>query len=340
MLSFFDKCRAVAVTIVVGFRLHFSRLSREYAAFLIALCIVAFGFYWYLVRPPAHFPSDIIITVPAGTSVAGIAQLLAGNGVIAHPQLFSLFVRISGQARNLHAEDYRFSTPEGLLTVAYRLAVGDSGLTPVRVTLLEGTTAREMGLVLEKSFPKISAIGFRSAGEPYEGYLFPDTYVFLPNVTADTVVSTMRDNFDTRIASTTAQITASGHSLTDIVIMASLLEREAKTLPDKQMVAGILWNRIKLGMPLQVDAVFGYIHDRETYSPSLADLQVDSPYNTYLNKGLPPGPIDNPGLESIEAAATPTKTSDLYYLTGTDGEMHYAKTLAEHDKNRALYLNQ
>jgi UPF0755 protein len=123
-----------------------------------------------------------------------------------------------------------------------------------------------------------------------------------------------------------------------LVIMASLLEREAKTLADKRMVAGILWNRIKIGMPLQVDAVFGYIHDRATYSPSFDDLHVDSPYNTYLNKGLPPGPIDNPGLDSIIAAATPTKTSDLYYLTGSDGQMHYAKTFEQHKQNRALYL--
>ena len=104
------------------------------------------------------------------------------------------------------------------------------------------------------------------------------------------------------------------------------------------MVAGILWHRIALGMPLQVDAVFGYIFDKQTFSPSLADLKVDSPYNTYTHRGLPPGPISNPGLESLLAAATPTKTSYLYYLTGSDGAMHYAKTLAQHKANRVKYL--
>ena len=116
------------------------------------------------------------------------------------------------------------------------------------------------------------------------------------------------------------------------------MEKEARTDTDRHIVAGILWNRIKLGMPLQVDAVFGYIFNRSTYSPSPVDLKVDSPYNTYTHRGLPPTPICNTGLAALEASANPAKTSYLYYLTGHDGLMHYATTYAGHQANLKKYL--
>ncbi len=122
--------------------------------------------------------------------------------------------------------------------------------------------------------------------------------------------------------------------------MASLLEREARTLKEKRMISGILWNRINKNMPLQVDAVFGYIFGKPTFSPSFADLKVKSSYNTYIHRGLPPGPISNPGLDSLLAAATPTKTAYLYYLTGTNGKMYYSKTLAEHNAHSVRYLHR
>ena len=120
--------------------------------------------------------------------------------------------------------------------------------------------------------------------------------------------------------------------------MASLVEKEARTIASRRLVAGILWNRLELGMPLQVDAVFGYIFNRETYSPSFADLTTESPYNLYLHKGLPPGPINNPGLDALGATLNPTKTDYLYYLTGTDNLMHYATTYAGHLANQRKYL--
>ncbi|MBI4133443.1 endolytic transglycosylase MltG, partial [Candidatus Uhrbacteria bacterium] len=124
------------------------------------------------------------------------------------------------------------------------------------------------------------------------------------------------------------------------LILASYLEREVPEFEDRRIVAGILLRRMQLGMPLQVDAVFGYIFGRDTYPPSLEDLKVDSPYNTYTHTGLPPGPINNPGLESIEAVLNPTKTDYLYYLTDTDGFMHYATTYAGHQTNQRKYLQR
>jgi UPF0755 protein len=148
----------------------------------------------------------------------------------------------------------------------------------------------------------------------------------------------MRDNFDAKLAPLVADVRASGRRLSDTVILASLVEKEARTSVNRRIVAGILLNRLRLGMPLQVDAVFGYIYGRDTYSPSFADLKVDSPYNTYMHPGLPPGPINNPGLDALLAVLHPTETAYLYYLTDRDGVMHYAKTYATHQANQAKYL--
>lgn len=125
--------------------------------------------------------------------------------------------------------------------------------------------------------------------------------------------------------------------ISDVIIMASILEGEA--LPkDRQVVAGILWKRLSIGMPLQVDATFRYINGKGTYDLTADDLKIDSPYNTYIHKGLPPGPISNPGIDAISASLNPIPTKYLYYLTEKDGTIHYAKTFTEHIANKNKYL--
>lgn len=276
--------------------------------------------------------------VARGTSVPEIAEKLAAAHIISHPLVLRLLLRVSGESGNIKPGVYQFMTPQNAFVVAYRLVTGAYGLPPVRITFIEGTTVQEAATHVAGAMPGITADEFLTAADGQEGYLFPDTYFFQPSDDAASIVAAMRANFDTKIASITPEINASHHSLADIVTMASILEKEARTSTDRRMVAGILWNRIRLGMPLQVDAVFGYIFNRPTYSPSPADLVVKSPYNTYLHIGLPPGPIDNPGLDSLEAATQPTKTRYLYYLTGHDGLMHYATTYAGHQANLRKYL--
>ena len=122
--------------------------------------------------------------------------------------------------------------------------------------------------------------------------------------------------------------------------MASLLEEEAATLEDRQIIAGILWRRMAAGMPLQVDAVFPYIIGKNSFELTTNDLKTDSPYNTYTNRGLPPGPITNPGLDSILAAVTPQKTSYVYYLSDHDGNFHYSTTYEQHLQAKAKYLGR
>lgn len=305
-------------------------------AFALALFIV--GGYQLLFAPPADFPSGSIVSIAHGESAPDIAAQLASAHIIKHPGILRAALRVTEGSARIQAGAYLFKTPEDLFTIAYRLVAGAYDIPPVRITFPEGETVRDDAARITEGIPDISTSDFLSKAQPYEGYLFPDTYLFLQSTDADSIVKTMRANFDTKIATLSVQIRASGHSLSDIVILASLVEKEARTSANKRIVAGILWNRIKFGMPLQVDAVFGYIFNRDTYSPSYADLKTESPYNLYLHKGLPPTPIDNPGLDSLDAAISPTNTNYLYYLTGSDNLMHYATTYAGHQANRRKYL--
>ncbi|MFA6503041.1 MAG: endolytic transglycosylase MltG [Candidatus Paceibacterota bacterium] len=306
------------------------------AAFVLAvLLVVGYGASF---APPRDFPSGSTLRVVRGASVPEIADDLSTSHIIAHPLLLRAVLRATGASGSVQPGVYLFAKPENLFVVAYRLVAGAYGLPPVRLTFIEGVTVREAGAQIAAAFADVSANEFVAKAGLQEGYLFPDTYFFQPSADTDIIIETMHSNFEAKIAPLSDNVRASGHSLSDIVIMASLIEKEARSTEARRMVAGILWNRLNRGMPLQVDAVFGYIFNRDTYSPSYADLKVDSPYNTYTHKGLPPSPICNPGLDALQAALNPAQTSYLYYLTGKDNQMHYAKTYAEHQTNRQKYL--
>lgn len=307
---------------------------------LLALSVVGvcYAGYALMLAPPSDFPSGKVMVIKRGEDVAAIAHTLADARLVAHPTVLQLILRSVGAENTVQAGAYRFSMPENVLRIAYRLSIGKYDIPAARITFVEGGTVRKFADQVAAALPGITAAEFSAAAAPYEGYLFPDTYTFPPGIDTDSVIATMRVQFTKKTAALMNDIAASGHTLSDIVILASLVEREARTVESRRMVAGILWHRLSLGMPLQVDAVFGYIFDRPTYSPSFADLKVDSPYNTYTHKGLPPGPIANPGLESIEAAVYPAQTAYLYYLTGRDGQMHYASTYAQHQANQRKYL--
>lgn len=305
-------------------------------AFILALLLV--GGFRMLFAAPTDFPTGNRVHIPQGISAPAIAQLLADERIIAHPSLFRFFLRFSGTSNKVQAGTYRFQSPQNLVMIMYRLVAGAYDIPPARVTFPEGTSVREMAAMLASALPEIQTTDFLKEAKPYEGYLFPDTYVFSPSSDVASLIKILRENFNTRTATLQDEVSASGYSLSDIVILASIIEKEARTDPNRRMVAGILFNRLELGMPLQVDAVFGYIFGRDTYSPSFVDLAVDSPYNTYTHTGLPPGPINNPGLDSLKAVLSPAKTDYLYYLTGKDGQMHYAKTYAGHLANQRTYL--
>lgn len=333
MMGFLERFSAAAATALDS---HVLRFRDRYIALLIA-CALAFLAYALFFSAPRLTESTVFV-VGEGASAAQVANALAEAHLVRSPELLRLYWQTLGEGGSLHAGAYRFARGEDLFTVATRIAHGDFGIPPVRVTVIEGDTVRSMAERIAGALPEVATSTFISAAGPYEGYLFPDTYLFPPSATAESVVSVMREEFASKTDPLLPEVAASGHSFSDIVIMASLIEREARTPEARRMISGILWNRIAKGMPLQVDAVFGYIYGRNTYSPSFADLNVDSPYNTYTHAGLPPGPIANPGLDSIEAAIHPTKTTYLFYLTGRDGQMHYAATYQGQLANQKNYL--
>jgi UPF0755 protein len=315
---------------------HFRRYALEWCAALVIF--LSFGYSFALLfAPPPGFPGGATIVIKQGSAVPKIAAELGEAGVIAHPRVFTFLLRASGLDTGIQAGPYRFAAPENALTVAFRLLAGDSGIPDIRITFIEGETVRQMAAKAAKAFPEITKSDFIAAAGPYEGELFPDTYRFAPSATAEQVVEALRANFDKRVGALSPPLSDSPYPLHDILVMASIVQAEVADGEEQRVVAGVLWNRIEKGMPLQVDATFGYLSDRNEYAPSLSDLKIDSPYNTYKYKGLPPTPIGNPGISAIKAAAFPAGTKYLFYITGKDGLMHYATTYAGHLANIRAY---
>ena len=319
----------------------FSVLLRIRRVYIMAglLAVTFLVLLWGVIfDAPKYFPVGETITIPQGVSTGEIAQLLYEADVIESKKLYTNLTRVFFNANKVKAGDYFFSNKVGPLIVAYRVAKGVHGVEPLSITFSEGLTIREMAESVAIAFPHISSEEFKKEAKGLEGYLFPNTYSFLPNASAQTIINTMHNEFEQQIKTLREELNFDA-PLSDIVIMASILEREARQFETKREVSGVLWNRIEIGMALQVDAVFGYIFGRSTYHPSLEDLEIDSPYNTYKNRGLPPGPISNPGIDSLRAAADPAETNYFFYHTGRDGVMHYAETFDGHRRNRSLYLD-
>ena len=183
---------------------------------------------------------------------------------------------------------------------------------------------------------KYSFFSLLPKGVSLEGYLFPDTYFFSQKLTSEDIVKKFLTNFDNRLSSSLREeIKKQGKKLEDIIIMASIIEREVKNEEDKKTVGGIFWNRIKNGQPLQSCATIAYILGENKKQYSFEDTRIDSPYNTYLNQGLPPGPISNPGLSSIEAAVYPNGNTYNYFLSDPEtGKTIFSRTIEDHNANK------
>jgi len=312
------------------------RLRVNIAVFgLVAISFFCFTFLY----SPNDFPVGAIVIIEEGLSLEQIANSLQEKKVIKSSYAFSGLVRTFLSDKGVMAGSYFFEDKCSILKVIERVTIADYGIEPTKVTFVEGSTIYDVANIMKKKFSRFDTEEFLEIAQGEEGYLFPDTYYFLPNVTPQAVVTTMKDNFIKRISEISDKLAKFDKDMDDVVIMASLLEKEARTLETKRMIAGILWRRIEIGMPLQVDAVFPYIIGKNTYQVSLEDLKVDSPYNTYINKGLPIGPIANPSLWSLLAAVTPIKSNYLFYLSDRSGNMHYGIDFEQHKSNRYLYLN-
>ena len=306
---------------------------------ITAFVLVVLHSYLTGIRPPSDFPVDTVFTVPRGTSLATVASRLEEQKIIRSAFWLKSVVVLLGGAEKVHAGDYFFTEKEGVISVAKRIIEGDNRLVAFKVTIPEGSTVDEISRIFGKQFGRFDAKEFRRLAKGKEGYLFPDTYFFLPNVTAEQVLDMLESTFEERIATLEHEITLFKRPLKDVIIMASLLEEEARTTQTRRAISGILWERLRIGMALQVDAVFPYINGKNTYDLTMDDLAIDSPYNTYRYAGLPPGPISNPGLDSIRAAVTPIASPYLYYLSDREGNIYYSRTFEEHVEKKFKYIH-
>jgi UPF0755 protein len=305
----------------------------------IIIILISF-FYFFQFRAPGMFPSQGEVSVGNGKSLSEIASELKAKHVIRSTFWFTNFVILLKHERQIVGGGYYFDAPLNVYQVARRITSGAFNAKQVKTTIPEGSTIFDISEIVKKNYPNFDTDQFISLARAKEGYLFPDTYYFGADIRPQHVIEIMTTTFDKKMKQpeVEAAIGAFGKTQEEVITMASILEGEARQTKTRQIVAGILWKRIRLGIPLQVDAAFRYVNGKTTEELTLDDLKIDSPYNTYVYKGLPPTPISSPGLDSIMAAVTPIKTDYLYFLTDKNGKMHYARTLDEHIENRQNYL--
>lgn len=313
--------------------------ARTIVVGVISLFVGFLGLVGFVASAPKDFPVGTVFVVQRGETLSGAASALSSEGVIRSPFFFKVLLTIFDGSKGLVAGDYYLAEKQGVVGMAWRLARGHYNLDNIRITIPEGFSSTEIAARMSEKFSEFDAKEFVKISAKYEGYLFPDTYLFLPNITAEEVLKAMTDNYQKRIVTLEAEIRAFGKPIKDVITMASIIEEEARTEESRRMIAGILWKRLSIDMPLQVDAAFAFVNGKKASADlTLEDLKIQSPYNTYVNKGLPPGPISNPGLDSIRATVTPIASKYFYYLTDDNGVMRYGATHDEHVANKDRYL--
>ena len=315
--------------------------SHKSLYYFIAILII-FGFLLHLsfFVAPKNFPVGKYIEIDKGLTIDGAALYLKENGVIKSPVMFRIFIKFFGKSNNVIAGEYKFTKPLSMPDVVMNVTDTEYQGRSVKITFPEGLTVEEMSELIGDKFINFNAVGFLSKAKPKEGYLFPDTYIFPITYSVDDVITRMTGTLHTKMDPLRDEIIKSKYTLPQVVIMASILEREARTSETMKMISGILWKRFDRGMALQVDAPFAYLLNRGTSEITVDDLKMDSPYNTYRYKGLPPTPISNPGVNALTAAVHPTESKYLFYLSDRDGNMHYTVTFDEHKKNKIKYLTK
>jgi len=314
------------------------RMAWFFMGFVLISLLSMFVVYTEFVKPPATFPVHNTFTIAEGSSVATITHQLKDADIVSSATLLYFVFITRHDSANLKAGTYNLTEPLDVYEVADLLAQGDYTADLLRITHLEGDSVVKLAARLESMLPDFETAIFIEQATPYEGELFPDTYFIPPSITPTEIIALMRDRYQKTINEYQADISNSELTETEIVILASIIEREANSSTSMKMVSGILQNRLAIGMPLQVDASMEYVLDKPLSELTPADLEQESPYNTYLRTGLPPTAIGNPGLDSILAVLQPTTSDYFYYITGLDGNFYYAETFDIHRSNISRYL--
>lgn len=354
---------------------HEAKLVRKIVAIisiLVLLLVIVIGGGGYLYIKSALKPVDKSskvykkVDIPIGSSVAGIGQRLEKNGIIKNGKVFKYYVKLKNEG-GFMAGTYELSPSMDVQEIVNRLKTGKVlKQASFKIVIPEGKQLVEIAQIMAKATNQPDAAILTTLNDkafvksmiakfpdllsndilnprikyPLEGYLFPATYSFYkPNPTVEEMVTSMLRKTENVLSS--YQDGAKGGKLTthQLLTMASLIEEEATSKADRKGIASVFYNRIDKGMPLQTDPTVLYAEGKHKEKVLYADLKVNSPYNTYINTGLPPGPISNAGEMSIDAALNPEKTNYYYFLAAPDGSVLFSKTLEEHNLKKAKYIS-
>ena len=315
--------------------------NKKFLTIVISCLLILFiglsVFFYQVETPLSKDTEERIFVVEKGQGSEKIAENLKSEGLIRSKWLFFYYIWFRGKSTKLQAGGYSLSSSMSISEIAKKILEGDVIKNWVKATIPEGWSNKK---IEERLF----ALGLIKPGEKLpqkeEGYLFPDTYYFYKETTIEGIIKKMRDNFDRKVdEKLRKEIEKQNRTLYDILIMASILEKEVITDEDRAIVAGIFWKRLEINYPLQSCATIAYVLGVDKWRYSIEDTRVKSPYNTYTNIGLPPTPINNPGLSAIKGAIYPKETDYNFFLTDPEtGNTIFSKTLEEHNANKRKYF--
>ena len=325
------------------------------AVIIAGIAVAAYGYYEIFVPVDKRNAAPVEFTVEKGIGVKEISWQLEKANLIRSARWFEAYIWYKKLSASMQAGKYALGQNFNAPQIAETIIGGKVILNETKITFPEGFTYQQIKTRLaEQGLPSGGALGSETvsdyevqykflsdapAGVSLEGFLFPDTYIFDRDDKPSMIIKKFLDNFDKKLTpDLREQIAKQSKKIYDIIILASIIQQEATGKDDMPLIAGVFSNRLRIGMALESDATINYITGKKDRQPLYGDLKVKSLYNTYLNRGLPPSPIDNPGIEAIKAAISPAATDYLFFLHPLDGPTIFSKTLDEHNRNKIKYL--
>ncbi|MBX4187061.1 MAG: endolytic transglycosylase MltG [Candidatus Doudnabacteria bacterium] len=336
---------------------------------LLVVTALVLGIYYYtkVNRAATSESREVRVSIAKGSSTRQIATDLENQKVISNKNIFIIYSKLHNAGGKIQAGDYLLNSNMTVAEVVDVLTAGKVAASGTNVTIVEGLNNKQIGnyLVSRGIIQNRSDLenvldqdnfNFKFETEAkqfnYQGFLFPDTYKLSKDKSVADLVSKMLNNFESKISDQMlTDIQKQNRKLSNVLILASIIEKEVGRNKEKitaedlqamnqerKLVASVFYNRLQIGMALESDATVNYITGKADRSVTIEDTKIKSPYNTYRQAGLPPAPISNPGLDSIMSAIYPADTDYLYFLNAPDGTAYFAKTLAEHNANKARYL--
>ena len=313
-----------------------------YAVLGLLGLFAALQLWWVTTAAPGVASSARIVEIPPHLGLLGIARRLDEAGVIRSPFGFGLLALVQGRARSLKAGEYE--VPQGSNTFAVLSLLEGGKVLKHTVLLREGSTLAELAHTVEAEGLATAADVIRVGQDPLflrtleipastvEGYLFPDSYQFVKGATPEEILERMVTRMRTQMSPALLKAAEErGFNAHQLLTLASIIEREAVVPSELPLISAVFWNRLKLDMPLQADPTVQYALGKGRQALTRADLQVDHPFNTYRRTGLPPGPIANPGLAAIQAAANPARVNYLYFVSLDDRRHQFSHSLTDHN---------